>query len=165
MTNPQIWFDDGSIGANYWYWNFGDPGSGLNNESNAQNPTHFFSDSGSFQVTLIAEANHGCADTITKWIIIYPEVIIYVPNAFTPDNNQLNDTWGPSVIGVLEDGYQLEIWDRWGKNLWKTNDITERWTGKIDENRLPAGVYVWVLKYKDPVGKDYKMRGTVTLVR
>jgi gliding motility-associated-like protein len=165
MENPQIWFADASIGANYWYWNFGDPASGLDNESNLSHPVHMFSDSGSYEVILIVEANHGCADTVVKWIIIYPQVLIFVPNAFTPDNNLLNDTWGPSIIGVLEEGYQLEIWDRWGKNVWTSNVLGEQWDGKIAGKRAPAAVYVWVLKYKDPAGKDFKRRGQVTLVR
>lgn len=164
-ANPQIWFVDASTGANYWYWNFGDPASGNDNESNDSHPVHTYSDSGYFEVQLIVEANQGCADTMIKWITIYPETLIYIPNAFTPDNNQLNDTWGPSIIGILEEGYTLEIWDRWGKRVFVTNNTTERWNGRVGEKVAPAGVYVWALKYRDPAGKDYKMKGIVTIVR
>lgn len=167
MSNPLITFVDASVGANYWYWNFGDPGSFNNNESNLQGPTHVYSDSGVYEVQLIVEANHGCSDTIVKYVTIYPETLIYVPNAFTPDHNGLNDTWAPSVIGVLDQGYSLEIWDRWGKRIWWSGDILGRWDGRVSgsDKVVPSGTYAWVLRYEDPTGKEYKMMGIVNVIR
>ncbi len=165
MQNPLITFVDASVGSSFWYWNFGDPGSGNSNESNLENPTHLFSDSGVYEVQLIVAANQGCTDSITKYVTIYPETLIFVPNAFTPDNNQLNDVWLPSMIGILDEGYQLTVWDRWGKTIFTSGDNSQGWDGRINDKVAPAGVYVWVLKYRDPTGKDFKMRGTVTIVR
>lgn len=165
MENPLITFIDASIGASYWYWNFGDPGSGNSNESNDENPVHIFSDSGIYEVQLIVEANHGCSDSITKYVIIYPQTLIFVPNAFTPDNNSLNDLWSPSLIGVSEDGFEMTVWDRWGKSIFTTSTMGDGWDGRIKDKVAPAGVYVWVMKYRDPTGKDFKMKGTVTIVR
>jgi gliding motility-associated-like protein len=165
MENPLVNFVDASTGANYWYWNFGDPASGNENESNIAFPTHIFSDSGTYEIQLIVEANHGCADTITKYITIYPEMVIYIPNAFTPDNNQLNDIWCPSMIGVLEEGYQLDVYDRWGKRIFVSSTLGEGWDGRVNGKVAPVGVYVWVLSYRDAAGKDYKRRGQVTVVR
>jgi gliding motility-associated-like protein len=165
MENPLVDFIDASTGANYWYWNFGDPSTGINNESGIAYPSHFYSDSGTFEVLLIVEANHGCSDTITKLITIYPEIIIYMPNAFTPDNNQLNDVWLPSIVGIPAEGFEISIFDRWGKIVYTTNEITKGWDGRINGTVAPIGVYVWVMHYLDPTGKEYKRRGNVTLLR
>ncbi|MFN4234061.1 MAG: PKD domain-containing protein [Bacteroidia bacterium] len=56
-----------------WSWNFGDPGSGANNTSNLQNPTHVFSTAGTFNVTLIALVPAGCGDTITRQVVVQPQ--------------------------------------------------------------------------------------------
>lgn len=165
MPIPEITFIDASLGANYWYWNFGDPASGNSNESNYQNPVHIFSDSGTYEVLLVVEANQGCSDSITKFVTIYPEQLIFIPNAFSPDNNSLNDSWSPSLLGITDEGYELTVWDRWGQNIWTSTSVSQRWDGRIGDKVVPAGTYVWVLKYRDPTGKDYKLKGVVSVIR
>ena len=108
ITHPIIYFEDQSVESYLWQWNFGDyQESGVSSE---QNPYYTYTDTGSFVVTLIAENNYGCTDTIEQTVVIGPDWIIYVPNAFTPNEDGINDLFFAKGYGILE--YKLIIFDR-----------------------------------------------------
>lgn len=71
-------FTDQSVNATFWHWDFGDPASGINNTSSLQNPSHTFSTSGSFKVTLIAGTTATCADTMIRTVVVDPLPVLTV---------------------------------------------------------------------------------------
>lgn len=71
-------FTDQSTNATFWRWNFGDPTSGVNNTSTLQNPSHLFSTSGSFKVTLISGTAESCADTMIRMVVVEPSPVLTV---------------------------------------------------------------------------------------
>ncbi len=163
--NPKIDFIDLSTNAIAWDWNFGDPASYNNNNSYLQNPTHFYTDTGTFIVQLIVFSNQSCSDTVEKPVIIYPEIIIYIPNAFTPNDNGLNETFKPIMSGIDEAKYDFYIYDRWGRILFQTNDANAAWDGKYNGKDCELGVYVYFILYTSMTGEKFKLRGHVTIIR
>jgi len=163
--NPKIDFFAQTLNATTWEWNFDDPSSYNNNFSYLQNPSHIFTDSGSYHVQLIAYSDRNCSDTAIKTVNIIPSLIIYIPNAFTPDQDMLNEIWKPVISGIDEDNYMLSIYDRWGKMLFYTEDTNTGWNGKVNGKEVEGGVYVYYLSYRNLMGKTFKLRGVVTLVR
>jgi gliding motility-associated-like protein len=112
--------------------------------------------------------NSGCirSDTIN----IYPCTNIYVPNAFTPDNNLLNDFF----FGVPSDTFKLAyfslyIFDRWGGTVFQTDNIYKKWDGTFNGEDCPQGTYGWKMLYavKGMEGNDnqFEKQGSVTLIR
>ncbi len=161
---PIIYFKDQSTGALLWNWDFGDPAIPNLNFSNVQNPSHYYSDSGLFHVQLIVD-NNGCKDTATKDVYIYLNALVFVPNAFTPNEDGNNDIFIPAISGVDETDYSFMIFDRWGKEIFSTTDVKEGWNGKNKGKELALGVYTYVIQYKEIKGIGHKIKGIVTLYR
>ncbi len=154
-------------------WNFGDPTSGANNSSSNLNPSHLFSGIGTYQITAIVEFDcytdtvtqnitlFNCADTITP---ITDTCQLYVPNVFTPNNDELNDGVNPVTNCIYED-YQFLIFNRWGQLVFKTSNQAEKWDGTIDGSDCTDGVYVYRLNYKYTSQPTRSTTGTISLFR
>ena len=89
LSTPKIEFTNTTVfnvneGITY-SWDFDDPESGNDNTSNEENPSHRYSDTGTYYVTLYVVSNFGCDSTITREIEILPDVRAYIPSAFSPD--------------------------------------------------------------------------------
>jgi len=123
---------------------------------------------GTYPICLIATDSLGCSAVNCTSVVIDDALTVYVPNAFTPDGDDVNDTFLPSILGLDPSTYQLFIFDRWGQEVFSSVDHTEPWNGSAGNSGelLPQGVYVWRLLVKDnyrPERKEYF--GTVTLVK
>lgn len=162
ILNPLILFTDQSVGADKWYWYFGDGDSAVFLD---QTPSHEYKDTGTYVVRLIVENEFGCRDTIDKNVIIGPDFIFYIPNAFTPNGDNKNETFFAVMEGVTE--FEMWIYDRWGNQIWNTDDINAQWDGRANEGSQQAqqDVYVWVIRCKDIFEKKHKFVGKVTLIR
>jgi gliding motility-associated-like protein len=91
--------------------------------------------------------------------------LVYVPNAFTPNGNGMNDVFIPSSGFVDIDDYDFTIFNRWGEVLFETHDRTEGWNGRFKGHKCEPDVYVWLLTFKTASGQYIDMKGTVTLLR
>ncbi len=103
-----------------------------------------------------------CDDTASVHIDVRTVPTAFLPNAFTPDGDQINDTW-PGPLDIPDLNYQVQIFDRWGELLWTTTDTRENWDG----DNLPTGVYVYVMHMRDPCDPRAELtrKGFITLVR
>jgi len=164
-SDPLINFYDQSYDAVAWDWNFDDIKSGIYNTSTDQNPFHVFQDTGSYMVTLIVNTDHNCKDTISKKINYGELPTLYIPNAFTPNNDGSNDTFFPKGTGYDWDTYQMFIYDRWGELVFKTNDINEGWNGTKGNSGDDAidDVYTYIIYINSPQGVQKKFVGKVVL--
>lgn len=169
ITNPIISMTDLSTGADFWVWNFGDgsvPFTTGTDTTSAFNPApHTYADSGTYTITLIVSNQYNCIDTAYQSIFIEPDILFFIPNAFTPDGDGINDTF--SGKGVFINGFEMNIFDRWGNLIYKTNDINQPWNGKANHGNeiAQADVYVYVIKVTDFQMRKYKYKGIVTLIR
>jgi len=173
ITDPLINFIDKSTYLSLipGTWDFGD-GSGQ--VSNLGHIDHMYADTGIYIVSLETVSDSGCTNIAYQTIIISPTFTMYVPNAFTPNNDLDNDYFLPIVDGVQE--YELSIYDRLGKRVFRTDKYTneyctsgcdEAWDGKINGSSdfCTIGVYVYHIIVTDVNGKLRNYEGTVTLVR
>lgn len=142
LGNSNIHFTDQSLGATSWFWDFGDGSS-----SSESNPQHYYDVPGSFGVNLWVYNEYGCKDSTWRWVQITYSVSFYVPNAFTPDDNGQNDLFGPAGVGI--DEIDFYIYDRWGKMVFHSENIQDKWDGKVD-GRIPQqnSVYTWKAEVK-----------------
>ena len=161
ITNPVISTSELSSGANFWNWNFGDQDS-----TSAINPSpHTYADTGKYIITLINSTQYNCTDTAYQTVIIEPDFLFYIPNAFTPDGDGIND--GFSGKGIFISKYEMRIFDRWGNMIFFSDDINKPWDGKANQGTETAqkDVYIYSFKITDFKMNVHKYRGTVTLVR
>ena len=161
---PTIWFFDQSIGEFTRTWNFGEPSSQYNTSS-LPNPSHTYSDTGRYLITLIAISNHGCRDTALNYVQITPNIAFYVPNAFTPNEDGFNQNFVGKGEGIKWETFEMYIYDRWGKEIFSTKDHENGWDGDINGKEAPQGVYAWLIKFTDIKRKKHILKGTVTLIR
>lgn len=164
--NPSTQFINTSIGASNYQWSFGD-GSPLSTDVN---PNHIYPDqAGTYIVTLTAYSPAGCQHTVTEIVIVREELIFYVPNAFTPDNDQYNETFKPilsSGFDPYNKNYQLVIFNRWGEILFESFDYEVGWDGTYGGQRVQDGVYIWKITLKRTGVDDREVfTGHVTLIR
>jgi len=164
-TNPVVDFTDLSIYANSWEWDFDDPASDDDNSSGTQNPSHIYTDTGTFIVQLIVYNNSSCSDTVEKPITVKPEIIVFIPNAFTPDKDGNNETFRPIVSGIDVNSYEFYIYDRWGNIQFFTNDVNTAWDGKKNGKYIESGIYIYYIIYHSVLGKEFSRKGMVTLIR
>ncbi|MDA9808037.1 gliding motility-associated C-terminal domain-containing protein [Flavobacteriales bacterium] len=173
ITDPLINFIDKSTYLSLipGTWDFGD---GSEQASNLGHIDHMYADTGVYLVSLETVSDSGCTNIAYQTIIISPTFTMYVPNAFTPNNDLDNDYFLPIVDGVQE--YELSIYDRLGKRVFRTDKYTneycttgcdEAWDGKINGSSdfCTIGVYVYHIIVTDVNGKLRNYEGTVTLVR
>lgn len=167
MLDADVQFYDQCNDASYWNWNFGDTASGAGNYSFESSPEHYFSGPGTFTIWLIATNSFGCQDSVSHTIDVTEAVSFFVPNAFTPNNDGVNDIFLPVGLGIDPDNFTMYIFDRWGEELAVTDDLYKGWNGYPDDSDelCPLGVYVWLIVYNDIYGNENKITGRVTLVR
>lgn len=155
----------GSITAQYW--DFGDmvnnPGT---NSSTVKHPTHEYSEIGSYPVTIVQTNVWGCTDTLIKVLNVIEDFTMYIPNAFTPNGDGLNDVFQPKGMGWKPDQYEFLIYDRWGNLIFKTKDYTAGWDGTIKGSLCPSDVYVYKIKATSSAYSSRKeFAGHVTLMK
>ena len=150
-------------------WNFGDSLSGVNNTSTSLTPSHLFSEPGTYTIRSIV--NFSCSvDTIFKTLTIancdsnIEDCPLYVPNAFTPNNNGTNDAFYPFTFCAFQ-YYEFMIFNRWGGEVFKTSNPTEKWDGKYKGVDCPSDVYVYLIVYEFPRHQTKQAYGSITLVR
>lgn len=152
--------------VNRWSWDFG-VASAIDDISSEQNPQFLFPDTGTFYTTLYVENVYGCLDTIINPVVIRPEFIFYIPNAFTPQDprEDLNEVFNGYGKGIKL--YDMKIYNRWGENIYHSKDPNLGWDGKLRKSNELAkqDVYVYVFEITDINNKFYVYRGHVTLIR
>jgi gliding motility-associated-like protein len=157
-----VTFTDLSINPVKWKWVFGTTGA-----SSLQNPVYEFPDTGMVKVTLYITDARGCRDSVSERLDIVPFVSWFMPNAFTPNDDGINDSfYGKGVLdGVID--FKFSIWNRWGEQIFETNNPETGWNGrKNNTGRLSQnGVYVYLVTFTTPRGEKKEFKGFATIVR
>lgn len=163
LDTPTIEFDDLSISdstiSNY-EWIFGD---GDSNSDNG-NTSHTYTQPGDYQVQLRIETINGCWDTISSKVALTEDVKLFIPNAFTPNNDGVNDVF--LIKGTPIADFNLYIYDRWGKNIWSTHNYEIKWDGTTkDGNKVNSGTYIYQITGTDYKKQAVNFKGSVTVIR
>lgn len=153
--NPVINFTNESEHGTDYTWIFGDDSP----NKHTFDATHTYPDNeeGTYIVTLIVSSGPNCMDTARAVITIDEELIFYVPNSFTPDNDDYNEVFKPIFAsGYDPQAYTLEIFNRWGEIIFESHDVDVGWKGTYGEGStkiVKEGTYVWKIRIKE-TGKD-----------
>jgi PKD repeat protein len=165
VLNPIVYFSNESVDAVGYYWDFGPYGASID-----ENPNFTFPDEdlAEFPVCLYVSNEFGCTDTMCHTITMSSELQVWVPSAFTPEQDGLNEVFLPIINGANPSTYHFMIFDRWGTLLFESFDIGEPWIGDIrGGNGFAAdGTYVWRLEVQPLVDRSLKVfTGFVTVIR
>lgn len=107
---------------------------------------------------------NGCRSPLSKVNIkVFDSTRIFVPNAFTPNNDGVNDKWHIRIQGIMKN-FKVTVFNRWGGQVYASNDPGFYWDGSLAGQML-SGVYVYLIIGKDYYNHDIQLSGTVTIVR
>lgn len=140
-------------------WDFGD-GTIL---QDVLHPNHTYQEPGTYTVLLTAIDADGCKYTTWRMIVIPEEVYIYIPNAFTPDGNEHNNSFEATVTGIYE--LEIRIFNRWGEQFFVSSDPHFKWDGTYKGEKCPDGMYNYVITYTPLNGPRNSIIGHVNLLR
>lgn len=160
VINPFVEFTDRSTAnVTSWQWELEDLGL----FSSVQNPTYTFSDSGTYWVTEYVYTDFGCMDTVTTDVRVNPHFTFYIPNTFSPNNDNVNETFFGSGTYILE--YQMFIYNRWGDLIFEAYEEEDHWDGTFKGKASQQGIYVYAFKLVDVNLMPHEYIGEVLLMR
>jgi len=160
ITNPLVIIEDLSRNATECHYLIGNIDTVF-----AFDKDYVFQDTGSYQVMQVLRNEFGCMDSSSQIVRIDLGYKVYIPTAFSPNNDGINDRF--RIYG--EDIYECEImiFNRWGQLLYTSYDMENGWDGTIRTNNNPVvgGTYVYSISLKDKLGNKFDYDGTVTLLK
>lgn len=167
-TIEEVTFTDASHNASVvsWNWYFTNTAQYT---STQQNPTFTYEHAGEYPIALVVKSDKGCSDTIIRKIVVGEDYGIYVPNAFTPNGDGINDVFQPKGFGITK--YELNIFDRWGEKVFSSKAIEEGWNGTkqakhdVKYGVIEEGSYSWIINVTNVSGKAHELKGHVILMK
>ena len=159
---PEVTFTDQSSGASRWYWNFNGRATSIE-----QNPIYAFPDTGAQEVLLIVTHPSGCQDSLIQIVDVTPKVTFFMPNAFTPNDDSVNDIFkGEGFLRGVK-SFDMQIWNRWGEMIFQSTDPLEGWDGRVrgGNQQAPEGMYLYFIEVVGPRGEVQEFKGYATLIR
>lgn len=141
------------------------PATGLNNTGIA-NPVGVYGQNiDSVRYKLVVSDDINCKDSAFVTVYVFKtNPYVFVPTAFTPNNDGLNDVIRPIAVGIRRINY-FSVYNRWGERVFYTTINKRGWDGIHNGKQQASGVYVWMLQAEDYTGKPLFLKGTVTLIR
>jgi gliding motility-associated-like protein len=159
LTDATFHFSNQSTGANSFVWDFDDT-----TYSTEVNPIHTYKSAGLYTVTLAAAGPGGCSDTVSKaFVEVVPATTGFIPNAFTPNGDGLNDVFIPANLNLQS--LDLKIFNRWGKVIFQSEGALLGWDGTSGGLQSEAGVYVYLMTLQFENGQIEVHKGNLTLLR
>jgi gliding motility-associated-like protein len=159
--NGELHFSNQSTGASEYSWNFDNGTSSFLFE-----PQITYDKEGSYDIMLTVINPEGCMDTSVRNYYFMPG--LWMPNAFTPDNNGNNDTFKPVTQRTTLEPYEFLVFDRWGQLIFKTTTPEVGWDGKHNGEPCQAGSYTYLVQYREGKIESSEIvtkRGMVSLIR
>ncbi|WP_179352181.1 PKD domain-containing protein [Winogradskyella vidalii] len=150
-----------SITGNYEsvLWDFGD-GSFSSEES----PFHTYFTPGSYVITQTVTYAHGCVYVKTMTLVVEEGYKLVMPDAFTPNDDGINDFFGPVYIGL--NNLELSIYDTWGSLIYKeSGDAIRGWDGKVKDEEAENGNYYYTFSAQTFYGNDISKQGAFVFIK
>jgi gliding motility-associated-like protein len=122
-------------------------------------------DTANYQVWLKVTTNYGCTDSTMRLVRIGPDILVFIPNAFTPGAGGPLKNEDFDVVASGFKTYNIIIFNRWGEILFESNDINKGWDGKSQGIDCQQDVYAYQVTVTSMSDDVYKYNGTVTLLR
>ncbi|NNM16371.1 MAG: T9SS type B sorting domain-containing protein, partial [Bacteroidia bacterium] len=119
-----------------------------------------------YEYYIVANEDYGGnnANSVSNKIELEQDAVVYVPNAFSPNGDGLNETWGASLLFVNE--IHIQVYNRFGLLIFETNQPYGRWDGTYEGEMVQQGNYVYVVKYNGILDRRMKtLKGNLVLLR
>jgi len=158
ISEPTIHFSNATLNADQFTWHFGDAAGSSSGE---RGPSFTYDAVDCYTVTLEASNGAGCSASGQTVVCVEDRFQLFMPNAFTPNNDGINDVLLPITSVQAPKDARLMVFDRWGAPLFTTEDLHRGWDG----GEAPTGVYVWKLWITDALGEAHERAGHVLLLR
>lgn len=159
LDQAAFQFFNHSTGAISYAWNFGDGST-----STEEDPLHSYKTEGQYRVSLSAEGPAGCIDTIAKeFIPVIPATTGFIPNAFTPNGDGVNDVFIPANSNLVS--FDMKIFNRWGKQVFSSSGQLSGWDGDDAGKPAEIGVYIYSVSLLFENGDLEIHKGNLTLIR
>jgi gliding motility-associated-like protein len=147
---------DGIVTSEFTFEPFGD-------QITAMETDYSYLEVGTYGITQIVSTEFGCLDTISGSLEVIPHYTLYIPNAFTPDENGMNEIWAPQ--GQSISSYNLTIYNRWDQELFYSASLDLGWNGFFNNKLVPQGTYIYKIETVDVLGEPHEYFGTFSLIR
>lgn len=122
-----------------------------------------YPDTGTYPVTQIVTTEYGCTDTISSTVKVEPHYTFYIPDAFTPGNDDINEVWIPQGESIMT--FEMTIYNRWDQEIFYSSSLDYGWDGTFKGKKVPQGTYIYYINLYDILGEPHKYRGTFKLIR
>jgi len=147
-----------TTGAVSYLWDFGN-----GDTSTMFEPGYEYTVPGKYCVRLTAENTYGCISSATRCLEVKLPETIYIPNSFTPNGDSRNDVFEIKLQNITD--LKVVIYDRWGQQIYYSNDPNFQWDGSYHGRRAQNDVYVYVIEAVGIHGKQLRFKGAVTMLR
>jgi len=158
----EVQFTNLSTESDFWFWEFDEFGF-----SQDENPDFLFSDTGFHEVKLIAFNEKNCMDSVINNIDLEPYFTYFLPNAFTPNNDGLNEYFiGKGKFSDIK-YFTMKIWDRYGQLIFQTSNPNEGWNGRLSNvgKFLSSGVFSYHVRIINNKNVNKELTGNVVLIK
>jgi len=108
-------------------------------------------------------SDFGCIDSITLIIAVETDFYLYIPTAFSPNNDGVNDCY--EIKGVGFESIDFHVYDRWGNVVYASTDENDCWDGTFGGGALPTGAYSWKLLVRLPFDEIAMKEGILTILK
>ena len=159
IDEPEVEFINRSYNYNYLNWKISDGGT-VNGEEQF---IHTFEEIGEYTTKLYVQNDQGCADSISYKIIIDPVFNMYIPSAFSPNKDGVNESFGPILREKGYTSYSIQIFNQWGQLIFDEENTF--WDGKINGKLCQNGTYSYTITAYDFLNKPHSRTGQIMLIR
>jgi gliding motility-associated-like protein len=164
LPGNRVEFTNYSLGAVSYQWDF----AGFESSTEFEPEFYFPEQAGEFPVQLVATNEWGCADSVAHYVWLIDDFALYVPNAFTPDNDGQNDSW--QIIGqdVDPEHYHLMVWNHYGEVVFESRNLDEVWIGDVrgGSHYAQSETFVYTIQARSlSTAAKHEICGHVTVVR
>lgn len=163
LPNALVTFNTNAAGrVQHFLWSFGDGAT-----SELPNPTHQYSEPGTYSVDVVVTDAAGCTNSAVERLLIEVEepIALQVPSAFSPNGDNLNDFWYLNTQLITE--IEVQVYNRYGRMIYSSDNLDFRWDGTDDTSgeAVPEGVYPYKITATLYDGRTIEDLGTITVVR
>ncbi len=159
-SNTSISFINQSVGGDDYQWSFGDGAT-----STDFSPSHSYTSAMLYDVYLYVVDVFGCKDSVYHTVTVVDGINIYIPNAFTPNGDAVNDVFRPYGTGYDPNDYRMDIYDRWGENIFSSTVFEIGWDGRYKGQQLDINsVFTYRIVVYDMLGKSTLYIGKIVMI-
>ncbi len=109
--------------------------------------------------------SNSCNTTDSVIIYVLDRPLMIIPNAFSPNQDGLNDVFKPVILDAKTQIDAFRIYNRWGNLIYETQDINQGWNGKFNSIDQPVGNYIYFISGVSSIGQAFVKKGNFTLLR